>query len=130
MSFREKVAKYFSNHAETREDQADPDLRSRYYKTTKDKALGMLENFFGNEQLYELNAISKEHGEISVYTKKGRRAFVIATVIMVRPFRTAIDFSVTTESILPFDFGYSNKLIQKLYEHIDQELPKIDRNHR
>lgn len=120
------MAKYFSNHAETRENPSDPELRSRYYKTTKDKALTMLEDFFGNQQLFELNAISKEHGEISVYTRKGRKAFVIATVIMVRPFQTAIDFSVTTESILPFDFGYSNKLIQQLYAQIDKELPKID----
>src|SRR5699024_278297 len=119
--------KYFSNHAETREHHEDPSLQSRYYKTTKNKALETLERLFSNQSQYKQNAISEEHGEISVYVIKGRKAFVIATVIMVRPFQTAVDFSVTTESIFPFDFGYSNKLIQRMYHRLSKELTPIDR---
>lgn len=85
----------------------------------------MLENLFRNSPSYEINSISKEHGEISVNVKKGKKAFIVATVIMVRPYQTAIDFSVTTESVMPIDFGYSFKLIQKLYEQTDKELPII-----
>ncbi|MUV39353.1 hypothetical protein JNUCC1_03229 [Lentibacillus sp. JNUCC-1] len=128
MSLRQTVAKYFTNHAETRERHDDPALVSHYYKTTKDKAMAKLEEMFSDQQLYDLNAISKEHGEISVYTKKGRKVFIIVTVIMVRPFQTAIDFSVTSESALPFDFGHSNKIIQQLYAQIDQHFTPLDRN--
>ncbi|WP_217586938.1 cytosolic protein [Lentibacillus saliphilus] len=128
MSFRQTIAKYFSNHAETRDKHEDPALQSHYYKATKDQALAKLEELFSNKQLYDLNAISKEHGEISVYTKKGKKVFIITTVIMVRPFQTAIDLSVTSESVLPFDFGYSNKVIKQLYDTLDQQLPKLDRN--
>ncbi|WP_326480889.1 hypothetical protein [Virgibacillus halodenitrificans] len=69
--------------------------------------------------------MSKEHGEISLQVKKGRNAFIVATVIMVRPYYTAIDFSVTTESLLPIDFGYSSKIIYSLYNDINKELTLI-----
>ncbi|SFB24627.1 hypothetical protein SAMN04488072_11164 [Lentibacillus halodurans] len=104
MSFRRTIAKYFSDHAETNDTHIDPSLQTHYYKTTSEKGLNMLENLFKNDPKYHINAISKEHGEISATIVKGKKAFIVATVIMVRPYRTAIDFSVTTESTLPIDF--------------------------
>lgn len=127
MSFGQKVRKFFGNRAETREEHVDKTLQTRYYKTTKDRALDALENLFKNSQTYELNSISKDHGEISLLKRKGRKAFIVVTVIMVKPFQTAVDFSVSSESILPFDFGYSTKLIQELYELVNKDLPLIDK---
>ncbi|WP_339228359.1 cytosolic protein [Oceanobacillus sp. FSL K6-2867] len=130
MSIGNTLKKYLSNHAETAETHADPSLQTHYYQTTKDKALAMLDNYFRNHPAYEMNAISKEHGEISVNRIKGKRAFIVATVIMVRPIHTAIDFSVTTESVIPFDLGYSAKLIEQIYEKVNMELPLIDSKNR
>lgn len=127
VSLRNFLSKYVTNHAETSEKHPNKLLQTRYYKTTKDIGFKTLDHLFRNSALYEINAISKEHGEISVYVKKGKKAFIVATVIMVRPFRTAIDFSVTTETVLPFDFGYSTKLIERLYHELDKELPLLDR---
>lgn len=127
MSFRQIIAKYFSDHAETNDVHMNPSLQTHYYKTTGEKGLTLLENLFQNDPKYRINAMSKEHGEISATIVKGKKAFVVATVIMVRPYRTAIDFSVTTESVLPFDFGYSHKVVQQLYTYTDQKLPPIDR---
>ena len=125
MSFRQKLRKYFNNHAETRENHLDPTLQTRYYKTTKDRGMASLENLFSNSQKYKMNSISKDHGEISILIPKGRKAFIVATVIMVKPFQTAIDFSVSSESILPFDFGYSTKVIHDLYALVNKELTLI-----
>jgi len=128
MSFSQKLARIFSNRAETRDNHWDVQLQTRYYKTTKDKGLDALKNFFNNSQKFEVNAISEEHGEISVNVVKGRKAFIIATVIMVRPYQTAIDFSVMTESLIPIDFGYSTKIINMLYENINKDLPLLDKH--
>lgn len=125
MSLSQKLASFFSNRAETRDHHVDVRLKTRYYKTTKDKGLQALENFFKHSQRFEINSMSTEHGEISVNVKKGKKAFIIATVIMVRPFQTAIDFSVMTESLLPIDFGYSTRLILELYEQMNKELPAL-----
>ncbi|TFJ94116.1 cytosolic protein [Lentibacillus salicampi] len=126
MSFRQTIARYFSDHAETNDVHIDPSLQTHYYKTTSEKGINMLENLFQSDPKYRINAISKDRGEISSAIVKGKKAFLVATVIMVRPYRTAIDFSVTTESMLPVDFGYSYKVIQELYSYADKELPLIE----
>jgi|SRR5690625_3706307 len=126
MSLRSTVLRIFTNHAETRDNHEDEKLQTRYYKTTKDRGLKFLEEFFLKSDRYKLNAISKDHGELSVISTKGKKVFIVATVIMVSPFNTAIDFSVTTESIIPMDFGYSNRLITKLYDEIGKELQLVD----
>ncbi len=130
MAFRNTISKYFSNHAETHDNHWDTSLQTHYYKTTKEKALQVLENMFEQSSKYEVHSISKEHGEISVQIKKGKKAFIIVTVIMVRPYQTAVDFSVTTESALPMDFGYSTKVIQQLYGEINKALPFITKQDR
>ncbi|RFA34990.1 cytosolic protein [Virgibacillus dokdonensis] len=130
MGFRNTISKYFSNHAETQDNHWDDSLQTHYYKTTKDKAMQALENLFQQSSKYRIHAMSKEHGELSIHVKKGKKAFIIATVIMVRPYQTAIDFSVTTESQLPIDFGYSTKVIQQLYREINKALPFITKQDR
>lgn len=127
MSFKQKVKKFLGNKAETRDEHEDETLQTRYYKTTKDRGLNTLQDLFRNSETYKLNSISEDHGEISLIKKKGKKAFIIVTVIMVRPMRTAVDFSYNTESALPFDFGYSTRQIQKLYELIETELTLTDK---
>jgi hypothetical protein len=128
MSFGKKLSRFFYNQAETSEKHWDKELKTHYYKTTKDKGLAKLEEIIKGSTNYTINSVSLEHGEISFHVVKGNKAFVIATVIMVRPYQTAIDFTVTSESSLPFDFGKSSKLIKQFYEKLDKELPLIDKN--
>lgn len=125
MSMKHTLRRIFGKRAETRDDHVDETLRTNYYRTTRDRALETIENIFRNIPDYEINSVSKDHGEISLLKVKGKKAFIVVTVIMVRPYRTAIDFSVATESILPFDFGYSSRLIPQLYEFVNRELEMI-----
>ncbi|MRH42894.1 cytosolic protein [Aquibacillus halophilus] len=127
MSFRQIISKYFNNHSETKEDHWDPKLKTHYFKTTKDRGFKSVEDFFKQSSKFEFVAGSEEHGEISAnYKSGGRKAFVIATVIMVKPFRTAIDFSVTTESMIPFDLGHSHNLIPTLYNDLKKDLTYLE----
>ena len=117
---------FFSNHSETRDKHSDEQLRSHYYKTTNKKAIDAVKKVINHLDGYHINSVSEERGEISISIKKGRKAFVVATVVSVRPFETAIDFAVTTETLLlPIDFGYSKKVIINLYQRLDKELPLI-----
>ncbi|MEK5441568.1 cytosolic protein [Fredinandcohnia sp. FSL W7-1320] len=117
---------FFSNHSETRDKHSDEQLRSHYYKTTNKKAIDAVKKVINHLDGYHINSVSEERGEISISIKKGRKAFVVATVVSVRPFETAIDFAVTTETLLlPIDFGYSKKVIMNLYQRLDKELPLI-----
>lgn len=125
MGFKETWNKYFDNHAESRDRHWDPALRTHYFKTSKDKAFQTVINYFENLKGANLHAKSEHHGEISVNYKGKRKAFVIATIVMAKPFRTAIDFSVTTEGGL-FDLGFSHNLIKKLYADMKNELQIVD----
>ncbi|UFT97998.1 cytosolic protein [Radiobacillus kanasensis] len=122
MNVKQAYSKFIDTHTETNEHHWDSNLKTHYFKTTKDKAFEAVEAFFRKSPSFEIVAVSKEHGEVSVNYKKGKKAFVIATIIMVKPFRTAIDFSVTTESILPVDFGFGHKLISFLYKELGKDL--------
>lgn len=122
MSMGTKIRSFFSNHAETSDRHDDERLQTRYYKASKDAVMKVIESYFQENNTYSVNAVSKEHGEISATSNK---VFIVATVIMVRPYRTAVDFSVTTDTFFQIDFGHSAKIIGRLYEHINNELPLI-----
>ncbi len=120
------ISKYFSKHSETLEKHQDQALTSHYYKAKKDEMFRSVEELFSSPS--EIIAVSKERGEITAKYKGKRRAFVVATIIMVRPFQTAVDFSVTTESGLPIDFGFSRNLIVELYDKLDRQFPSLDQS--
>ncbi|GGC93511.1 hypothetical protein GCM10007216_25280 [Thalassobacillus devorans] len=119
------ISKYLTSHSETRENHEDEALQTHYYKTTKDKALqAVLEVFEGGE--YNILSTSEEHGEVSVNYKGKKKAFIVASIVMVKPFRTAVDFSVSTESGGPVDFGFSRNMIIQLNEKLKKRLPYLE----
>ncbi|AOL35432.1 MULTISPECIES: cytosolic protein [Geobacillus] len=122
-----KTIKYaFTNHCETRENHEDEELRSHYYKATNRAVIDAVKELLSSLPGAELVSVSEERGEICAQTKRGKKLFIVATVISVRPFETAVDFSATTETkLLPFDFGHSRAVILDLYRKLDARLPYI-----
>ncbi len=118
-------SKYFSNHTETSETHKDPELVTHYYKAKRDEVFHAVESLFPPPS--EKAAVSKERGEISINYKGKRKAFVVATVIMVRPFETAVDFSVTTDSGGPVDFGFSHNLVVEAYNKLNRQFTKLEK---
>jgi hypothetical protein len=116
-----KFTGFFTNHNETRDNHKLEELRSHYYKTSPKKALEAVKEMFETMDGYKVTSTSEDRGELGI---KGKRSFIVATVIGVRPFETAVDFSVTTDTLLlPIDFGHSKKVINKLYQTLDTKLP-------
>ncbi|WP_096153027.1 MULTISPECIES: cytosolic protein [Bacillus] len=125
MALIQNVKTFFSTHAETRENHMDKQLKSRYYKITNKNALKAVKEVVEKTNGYTVKSVSEEHGEIAVSINNGKKAFMIITVISVRAFETAVDFSVSTETSLPFDFGFSKKQIVHMYEKLDKSLTFI-----
>lgn len=126
MSIRQFFNKYFSKYQETKDDHWDPFLQTRYYKTTFDRGFDHLLHMVENSPEFEKKAASKDYGEISFYLTKGRKTFIIATVMMHKPYETSIDFTASSEGISPIDFGHTRKVIHMLYERLNKELPLIE----
>lgn len=125
MSIKQKMNKFFNNHSETVDKHWDKQLQTHYFKATKKTAFDTVTEYFKRKPGCNVIASSYERGEISVNFKGKRKAFITVTIIMVKPFRTAIDLSVTTEGGF-FDLGYSHKLIPKLYNEFKKELTLLD----
>jgi len=117
-----KLKGLISNHNETSDNHKDEQLRSHYYKTSQAKAIEAVKEVIAQMDGYQIGNIQEDRGEISV---KGKKAFMVITIITVRPFEISIDFSVTSESVLPMDFGYSRKVILSMYEKLDKVLPYV-----
>ena len=119
---KQTLKKWFSTSIETRENHEVETFRTRYYKVMKDKAIQEVQAMIDQKQGYEVKSVSEDHGEIIVNIRKGKKAFMVVTVIMVRPYRTAIDLSISTETPLFTDFGNSRKVAEALYKELDKRL--------
>ncbi|MDM5299041.1 cytosolic protein [Bacillus pumilus] len=128
MSVSQKLKRFMSNYTETSDDHPVAELKSRYYKSTNSQVFQVVEAMLSRHELYQVTSVSAERGEISANLRSPKKAFLVATVISIRPFETAVDFNVTTETTLPTDFGYSQKIVLSLYEELDKLLPRIDRS--
>ncbi|MGX9291089.1 cytosolic protein [Bacillus sp. A015] len=128
MTLGQKFKRLISNHTETSDHHPVSELKSRYYKSTNAKVFQAVEVLLSRNDSYQVTSVSAERGEISADIRMPKKAFLVATVISIRPFETAVDFNVTTETALPTDFGYSQKTVLSLYEELDKQLPRIDRS--
>ncbi|MFS0654615.1 cytosolic protein [Bacillus sp. 179-C3.3 HS] len=128
MTLGQKLKRYMSNHTETSDHHPVSELKSRYYKSTNSHVFQAVEAVLSQNERYQVTSVSAERGEISANIRKPKKAFLVATIISIRPFETAVDFNVTTETALPTDFGYSQKNVLVLYEELDKQLPRIDRS--
>jgi hypothetical protein len=123
VSFKEKFQTIFSSHSETSEHHTNENLKTRYFKTSKEKGLQECLNIVKQNADFEVLSVYEERGEISVQIKRPKKALMVITVITVQPFRTAVDFSVSTDTKFPTDFQYSSKMIEAMYGKLEKALP-------
>lgn len=117
------IKQFFSNHTETSEKHPAKELQTRYYKANKLKTIRTLEEILHRDSRIAVLSISEEHGEITAEYVKGKKAFMVVSIITVFPYRTAVDFTITTRTfLLPFDWGFSRKEVLSFYKQLDRAL--------
>ncbi|GGE51928.1 hypothetical protein GCM10011391_33440 [Pullulanibacillus camelliae] len=119
MGMMSKLSAFFNSHVETSERNEDETLRTHYYKTTKDKLMDGIQSLIASEERFSLLDASKERGEISVNVVRGKKGFLVITVVNVRPFKTSVDISFTVEKGM--NLGYGQKMIRQFYQRLDKE---------
>ena len=128
MTLGQTFKRFMTNHTETSDEHPVSELKSHYYKSTNAQVFQAVETILSRNDFYQVTSVSAERGEISANIRLPKKAFLVATVISIRPFETAVDFNVTTETALPTDFGFSQKAVLSLYDELDKQLPRIDRS--
>lgn len=124
MGIRDTFNRIISTRTETGEEQPNKELQTHYYKTTKDKAMRAVEELV-TKKGFEIKRSEEDRGEIVAQSKSGKKVLLVVSVITVKPYRTAVDFSCATETALPSDFGHSRKLTVSLYKQLDEQLPYV-----
>lgn len=120
MTFKEKLSSVFNPNAQTMDNHYDEQLKTHYYKTTSAQAFRVVEELLKTINVYEIQSIQEERGEIGVTLHNTKRGLMIITITMVRPYNTAVDISVSTEAKLSLGFG--KKTIQSFYDKLDNKL--------
>ncbi|TCP32104.1 hypothetical protein EV207_10177 [Scopulibacillus darangshiensis] len=121
MTLLSKISRLFDNHSETADHHDDQRLRTHYYRTTKDKLYKECLQMIEREADMRVVAESHERGEISVQLTGKKNGLLIITIIMVRAFHTAVDFSLSLEKGM--NFNYCEKQIEAFYQKLDHVFP-------
>ncbi|WP_210364962.1 hypothetical protein [Bacillus sp. REN3] len=125
MSFFKEISLRYQKFCGTAEKHRDERLKTRYYKASFNQVFQTVEQLLKDDPSGKISSISKEHGEISA--EIGRSAsFMTVTVVMTKPFETAVDLHISTER---FSLAGINPLLKKeilyFYQKLDQSLPFI-----
>jgi hypothetical protein len=120
-----KLQNLMENHAETSEQHVDERLRTHYFKVNKSEVMNVLKQILDEDTNFTELGLSVERGEVTFEVRQPKNAFVVVSVVTVRPNHTAVDLNVSTESVLPFNFGYNQRLVTSIYENLKQRLPLI-----
>ncbi|GGK11575.1 hypothetical protein GCM10010965_00600 [Caldalkalibacillus thermarum] len=110
---------FFSNRVETSDTHPNENLKTRYYKTTQQQAMRFLKDLIEQDSRLRLLSYSEEHAEITAEYIKPKKAFMVISVIMVFPYRTAVDFTISTQTLWPTDWGFSRNQVQYFYRKLD-----------
>ena len=119
------IKEFFSNRSETGERHPNDALKTHYFKATKEQAFTEAKAVLQQHYKGEIVTNSPERGEFVFQVKGPKKALIVVTVVTVRAYRTAVDFSVSTETPLPVDFGYSKKMIETIYNDLKKKLTLI-----
>lgn len=121
---RKSIFQRWQRQCETGDEHFDPELKSHYYKASFDKVFQALIDMFGNHPDTTVSTSSKERGEIAVQLNRNPKAFIVATVIQVRPFETAVDFMISSDNFAPLGlYPKLKKRVLAFYKELDEKLP-------
>lgn len=116
----------FRSHEATGDKATDRNLRTRYYKRSRDKiwdeVVGLIKKKPGYKVLHEVKSV----GEIVIEkrTSLGRRQDVTLTLFSINPITTAIDIYSASRGSMG-DLGSNYRTILDLYSMIDRQFKDI-----
>ncbi|WP_347549336.1 hypothetical protein ABFG93_17700 [Pseudalkalibacillus hwajinpoensis] len=119
------IKEFFSNRSETAERHSNDRLKTHYFKASKEQAFTEAKAVLQKHYKGEIVTNSPERGEFVYQVKGAKKALIVVTVVNVRAYKTAVDFSVSTETPLPVDFGFSKKVIETVYDDLKKKLTLI-----
>lgn len=110
------IRTYFATVAETKELHSFGGLRSRYYKTSYQKAKAVIMEYV-NQTKATVKNDDVSHREMLI---QSNRYHIIVTFVQISPIETSIDFKVEMYGLL--GLHRPRKMILNLYKYLDANL--------
>lgn len=113
----------FRSHEQTGERAADPALRTKYFRLSKEKAWEEIVNIVKKLNGYKLLHEVPNVGEIVLEKKSltGRIQDITLTVYDLGPGKTAVDIYSASRGSLG-DLGANYRTILEIYREVDRKL--------
>ncbi|MCM2979457.1 hypothetical protein M3599_00805 [Niallia circulans] len=109
----------FKSFEETKEQPKVPELKTRYYKKSRDRLMETIKNVVERKLTnWDLKKVDMERGEIVL--SKGS-SLMIVTVYKLAGMQSAVDVYCSKEGTLG-DFGSSYKHIQHFFKALHSEI--------
>lgn len=122
MSFVRNMMKQFNRQCETKENHVEEELKTRYYRVNLQSLFQSVKEILQNDTHAKIVSESIDHGEIAVEINRGKKMFVIITIITVKPYETAVDINVSTEQTVLLGAYPSLKAeITRIYGELDKK---------
>jgi len=126
MSFFQRIVKQFNKQCETNEDHLEEELKTRYYRVNLRPIFQSVREIIENDKQAIIVSESIERGELAVEINRGKKIFVMITIITVKPYETAVDINVSTEQTLILGaYPTLKQEIIRLYNELDKRQPNI-----
>jgi len=120
------LLKRFEKQCETSDNHKDEALQTRYYKGNLNQLFSSVEEIFHSDKQAKVVNSAKEHGELAIEVNRGRKIFMIITIITVKPYQTAVDVNASTETgSLTGVYGHLKEEILRFYQKLDQKSTYI-----
>ncbi|MFC7371351.1 hypothetical protein ACFQPF_06665 [Fictibacillus iocasae] len=120
-----KLQSLMNSQAETDENHANVDLRTHYFKATKEEIIAYMAGVIEEDKNYMALGESAERGEITFDILHPKKAFAVLTAITFQGRHTAVDINITSESGMPFQNAYCERMIMTLYDVLKRKFPLI-----
>lgn len=121
MSFFKSLTGRYQKYSGTSENDTDEQLKTRYYKANFNQVFQSVEQLLGADPACRIISVSKEHGEISAEINRKRLSFLTVSVVTTKPFETAVDLHISTES---FSLTGINRVLKTELQNFYQKLDK------
>ncbi|WP_031538794.1 hypothetical protein [Bacillus sp. MB2021] len=119
MSLTRMLVGIFKSFEETKEQPKVPELKTCYYKKSRDRLMEIIKNVVERKMSnWDLKKIDTDRGEIVL--SKGSSLMII-TVYKLAGMQSAIDIYCSKEGALG-DFGSSYKYIQQFFKALHTEI--------
>jgi len=111
------------SHEHTGDKAKDPNLKSHYYRMSKDRAFGEVSSILRKMQGYKVLHEVPNIGEIVMEkrTMAGRTMDITIQIVSTSPGTTAVDIYSASRGSLG-DLGANYRIIQDIYAVLDRKL--------